>query len=198
MSPLDLILSLVTSLLGCSTVVGFILYRKAHRRMKYAEAQKLEAEALKMEAEARRGEIDNENAMRDMYEEALRDMREEHAERTKELRATIAEVNLMYHAAIKDGARKDGIIEDKTVKIRQLNETINDLYRQLNRKDRYIAALRRFIEWLRIWHCEREQSRPDMDADSLSECCDRRKPPHKVPVKYEPCIEPPKLDDHDS
>lgn len=188
MSLLDTLLTVFTSLLGCSTVVSFVLYRNAHRRMKLAEAKK-------MEADAHRGEIDNENAMRDMYEETLKAMREEHAERTKELRGTITDLNKMYHAAIKDGARKDGLIEDKTTKIRQLNETVNDLYRQLNRKDRYIAALRRFIEWLRIWHCEREQERPDMTEEEVAETCERRKPPHRVPVKYEPCIEPERIDE---
>lgn len=174
-----MILGILTAVLGCSTLLGWVFYRKANKQIKDAEAQKAQAEADKVKVEA-------ENAMRDMYEETLRNMREEHAERTKELRATITDVNLMYHNALKDGARKDEIIDDKTAKIRELNETIYALQAKINGKDSYTASLLRYIDWLKIWHCEREQPRPEMTEEELAQSCERRKPPHRVPVKYVP------------
>lgn len=44
-----MLLTIVSSLLGCSTLVGFILYGKANRRIKDAEAGKSEAEASEVE-----------------------------------------------------------------------------------------------------------------------------------------------------
>lgn len=49
METIRIILELV---LGCSTLLGFILYGKANRRIKDAEAEKSEAEAKKNKAEA--------------------------------------------------------------------------------------------------------------------------------------------------
>lgn len=42
-------LTILSSLLGCSTLVGFVLYGKANRRIKDAEAEKSEAEANEVE-----------------------------------------------------------------------------------------------------------------------------------------------------
>lgn len=49
MEPVRIILELI---LGCSTLLGFILYGKANRRIKEAEAQGAIAKAEKSEAEA--------------------------------------------------------------------------------------------------------------------------------------------------
>ena len=46
---METILTIISSLLGCSTLVGFILYGKANRRIKDAEAEKSEAEASEVE-----------------------------------------------------------------------------------------------------------------------------------------------------
>ena len=46
---MEMLLTIVSSLLGCSTLVGFILYGKANRRIKDAEAEKSEAEANEAE-----------------------------------------------------------------------------------------------------------------------------------------------------
>ncbi len=46
---METILTLTSTLLGCSTLVGFILYGKANRRIKDAEAGKSEAEANEVE-----------------------------------------------------------------------------------------------------------------------------------------------------
>lgn len=46
---MEIILTLTSTLLGCSTLVGFILYGKANRRIKDAEAEKSEAEANEAE-----------------------------------------------------------------------------------------------------------------------------------------------------
>lgn len=179
MSVMEFVLGVIGAVFGCTTLVGWLLYRNANRRIKNAEAERAQAEADRVKIEV-------ENAMRDMYEDTLRNMREEHAERTKELRATITDVNLMYHNALKDGARKDEIIDDKTSKIRELNEMIYSLQAKINGKDSYTASLLRYIDWLKIWHCEREQPRPEMTKEELEQSCNRRKPPHRVPVKYVP------------
>lgn len=46
---METILTLISTLLGCSTLVGFVLYGKANRRIKGAEAEKSEAEANEVE-----------------------------------------------------------------------------------------------------------------------------------------------------
>lgn len=46
---METILTILSSLLGCSTLVGFVLYGKANRRIKDAEAEKSEAEANEVE-----------------------------------------------------------------------------------------------------------------------------------------------------
>lgn len=46
---METILTLISTLLGCSTLVGFFLYGKANRRIKDAEAEKSEAEANEVE-----------------------------------------------------------------------------------------------------------------------------------------------------
>lgn len=46
---METLLTIVSSLLGCSTLVGFILYGRANRRIKNAEAEKSEAEANEAE-----------------------------------------------------------------------------------------------------------------------------------------------------
>lgn len=46
---METILTIISSLLGCSTLVGFILYGNANRRIKDAEAEKSEAEANEVE-----------------------------------------------------------------------------------------------------------------------------------------------------
>lgn len=86
--------------------------------------------------------------------------------------------------AYKDKERCEGIIADKTAKIRGLNDDKVTLYKKLNKKDNYIASLKRYIEWLELWKCEREMTRPDMSMEELECSCNRRKPPHQTPVRY--------------
>ena len=42
---METVLTLISSILGCTTLVGFILYGKANRRIKNAEAIKAQADA---------------------------------------------------------------------------------------------------------------------------------------------------------
>lgn len=88
--------------------------------------------------------------------------------------------------AYKDKERCEEIIADKTSKIRELNEQIVDLYKELNKKDNYTSALKRYIDWLGLWHCERELPHPDMTPQEVAQCCERRRPPHQTPVRYVP------------
>lgn len=46
---METVLTLISTLLGCSTLVGFVLYGKANRRIKDAQAEKEEAAASEVE-----------------------------------------------------------------------------------------------------------------------------------------------------
>lgn len=46
---METVLTLISTALGCSTLVGFLLYGKANRRIKAAEAERGEAEAGEVE-----------------------------------------------------------------------------------------------------------------------------------------------------
>jgi DNA repair exonuclease SbcCD ATPase subunit len=186
MTNWDGVLGILTALLGCSTLVSWVLYRRANQRIK-------DAEAREQEAKAKSQEVANEKALRDVYEDTIRELREEFTERIKELHSTISDINTMYHNAITDSAKKDDTISDKTSKIRELNDLLfqqqketSSLQSEINKKDNYIATLQRFNEYLKLWHCERELPTTDTEPAKLSECCERRKPPHNIPMKYTP------------
>lgn len=86
------------------------------------------------EASTKQSEVGAEKAIRDMYEETLKEMREEFAEQKKEmreeyvarineLRISNVELNKTNTELLKAGARKDDIISDKVAKIRKYEET---------------------------------------------------------------------------
>lgn len=129
-------------------------------------------------AEADSAEVSAEKALRDMYEETLAEMRQQYTERITELHASIYDANKRNHDLLTAGAKKDDIIEDKTAKIRELNDIIYKLQKRIIAKDKFIAALKRFIEWLKLWHCEREFGKG-------GSYCNRRKPAQSIHIRYE-------------
>lgn len=183
MNAWELISGIVIAILGCSTLMGYILYRKANKRMMEAEARMKEAETAKKEVEV-------EKALRDMYEETLAEMRKEYVERINELKASLDDANKRYHDLLVSGAKKDDIIEDKTNKIRELNEVIYTLQQRISSLEVRLARKEQHIEWQKLWHCSREMPTEGMNEEQICESCSRRKPAQPIPLKYIPFKEP--------
>lgn len=154
------ILTTAISLLG---VLGgwegikYLINRKSRKRMEKSEADKKETEA-------------------DTEEFHL------YKERIEELRLSNAELNKQNLELLKAGARKDGIIEDKTKKIRELNELrVLDI--------RKIARLGKIVQFYKSWFCKREFGNGKGE-------CRRREPAQNPPLKFEP-LENDKIADTD-
>lgn len=162
----------VVTALGGWEFFKMILHRKQERRLK--------------ESEADQSEVATENAMRDMYEETLARMRELDEKRIAEIRgdyqARLAELNKAnaeLHRTnlelLKEGARKDDIIIDKTAKIRELQ----DLRVEDAKK---IGKLEKLLQFFKSWKCFREFGK---DGDK----CDRREPEQNPPLQFKPLEE---------
>lgn len=96
-------------------------------------------------------------------------------ERIKELRESNKEVNAQNLELIKDGAKKDDIIQDKVNQIRKLNE-------DLVKATRYIGYLDKLLQFYKNWFCRREYGYGEKD-------CRRRDPEQNPPLKYTPIDE---------
>lgn len=151
----------VMSLLGALggwEAVKYLIHRKSHKRMTDSEADKRETEA-------------------DTAEFHL------YAERIEELRLANAELNKQNLELLKAGARKDEIIEDKTAKIRELQEArVADTRR--------IGTLEKQAQYYKNWKCFREYG-------SKKDDCRRRKPSQNPPLKYEPLEDADKTENTD-
>jgi predicted RNase H-like nuclease (RuvC/YqgF family) len=144
------------------------IHRKANSRIKTAEADKAESEAIESSVSA-------EKSIRDMYEETLGDMRKEFTTRINDLHSSLSEANRFNTELIKIQAQLNDTIEDKTTKIRELNEArVTDA--------RKIGTLEKELLYYRSWKCFREVGRG-------GEKCNRRKPAQNPPLKYEPIEE---------
>lgn len=166
----------VVTALGGYEFVKFLMHRKQERRLKDSEADQ--------------SEVATENAIRDMYEDTLNKMRELDEKRIAEIRedanARIAELNkanaelhdanMQVHKQnlelLKEGARKDEIIADKTIKIRELQEQCNQYVKK-------IGELEGDVQYLDCWKCYREFGNGKDD-------CDRREPQQNPPLKFKP------------
>lgn len=93
-------------------------------------------------------------------------------ERIKELRESNKEVNAQNLELIKDGAKKDDIIQDKVNQIRKLNE-------DLVKATRYIGYLDKLLQFYKSWFCRREFGYGKND-------CRRRDPEQNPPLKFTP------------
>lgn len=124
---METVLTLISTLLGCSTLVGFVLYGKANRRIKDAEAEKSEAEANEVEDHR----FDNLLKLVDSLTSRLSSLNatvDKHIDRNREL--------------------SDRVYKSET-ELNRLNERIIKLTEE---KD----AERSLKEHYKMWHCRKE------------------------------------------
>lgn len=145
--------TLLSSMVGLLTALGgweavkYFMNRKSNMRICEAEADKMETEADAIKFR--------------LYED-----------RIKELRQANVEINEQNIELIKAGARKDDIIEDKTAKIRELQDArVNDT--------RTIGRLEKELIFHKNWFCRREYGKGKGD-------CTRREPQQNPPMKFKP------------
>lgn len=143
---------------GIKWVVTFFANRRHARRQ--------------LEAETNSAEVSAEKALRDMYEQTLAEMRTQYTSRISELHASLDDANRHNHDLLTAGARKDGIIDDKTSKIRSLQD-------ELRQATRTIAGLEKSLQHHKNWFCKREYGRGKDE-------CIRREPAQNPPLKFEP------------
>ena len=127
-------------------------------------------ETVKADSSAMKTAVEAEKAVRDMYEETKTELRTEYTSRLEELRNSNKELNEYNLALLKAGSKKDEIIDEKTIKIRELNDSC------INYEKR-VGELQREVVHYKCWFCQREYGRG-------KEECIRRKPAQNPPLKY--------------
>lgn len=127
-------------------------------------------ETVKADSSAMKTAVEAEKAVRDMYEETITELRTEYTSRLEELRNSNKELNDYNLALLKAGSKKDEIIDEKTIKIRELNDSC------INYEKR-VGELQREVVHYKCWFCQREYGRG-------KEECIRRKPAQNPPLKY--------------
>ena len=127
-------------------------------------------ETVKADSSAMKTAVEAEKAVRDMYEETITELRTEYTSRLEELRNSNKELNEYNLALLKAGSKKDEIIDEKTIKIRELNESCVNY-------EKRVGELQREVVHYKCWFCQREYGRGKED-------CIRRKPAQNPPLKY--------------
>lgn len=127
-------------------------------------------ETVKADSSAMKTAVEAEKAVRDMYEETITELRTEYTSRLEELRNSNKELNEYNLALLKAGSKKDEIIDEKTIKIRELNESCVNY-------EKKVGELQREVVHYKCWFCQREYGRG-------KEECIRRKPAQNPPLKY--------------
>ena len=127
-------------------------------------------ENVKADSSAMKTAVEAEQAVRDMYEETITELRPEYTSRLEELRNSNKELNEYNLALLKAGSKKDEIIDEKTIKIRELNESCVNY-------EKRVGELQREVVHYKCWFCQREYGRG-------KEECIRRKPAQNPPLKY--------------
>ena len=127
-------------------------------------------ETVKADSSAMKTAVEAEKAVRDMYEETITELRTEYTSRLEELRNSNKELNEYNLALLKAGSKKDEIIDEKTIKIRELNESCVNY-------EKRVGELQREVVHYKCWFCQREYGRG-------KEECLRRKPAQNPPLKY--------------
>ena len=127
-------------------------------------------ETVKADFSAMKTAVEAEKAVRDMYEETITELRTEYTSRLEELRNSNKELNEYNLALLKAGSKKDEIIDEKTIKIRELNESCVNY-------EKRVGELQREVVHYKCWFCQREYGRG-------KEECIRRKPAQNPPLKY--------------
>lgn len=127
-------------------------------------------ETVKADSSAMKTAVEAEKAVRDMYEETISELRTEYTSRLEELRNSNKELNEYNLALLKAGSKKDEIIDEKTIKIRELNDSCINY-------EKKVGELQREVVHYKCWFCQREYGRG-------KEECIRRKPAQNPPLKY--------------
>ena len=127
-------------------------------------------ETVKADSSAMKTAVEAEKAVRDMYEETITELRTQYTSRLEELRNSNKELNEYNLALLKAGSKKDEIIDEKTIKIRELNESCVNY-------EKRVGELQREVVHYKCWFCQREYGRG-------KEECIRRKPAQNPPLKY--------------
>ena len=127
-------------------------------------------ETVKADSSAMKTAVEAEKAVRDMYEETITELRTEYTSRLEELRNSNKELNEYNLALLKAGSKKDEIIDEKTIKIRELNDSCINY-------EKKVGELQREVVHYKCWFCQREYGRG-------KEECMRRKPAQNPPLKY--------------
>ena len=127
-------------------------------------------ETVKADSSAMKTAVEAEKAVRDMYEETITELRTEYTSRLEELRNSNKELNEYNLALLKAGSKKDEIIDEQTIKIRELNESCVNY-------EKRVGELQREVVHYKCWFCQREYGRG-------KEECIRRKPAQNPPLKY--------------
>lgn len=127
-------------------------------------------ETVKADSSAMKTAVEAEKAVRDMYEETITELRTEYTSRLEELRNSNKELNEYNLALLKAGSKKDEIIDEKTIKIRELNDSCINY-------EKKVGELQREVVHYKCWFCQREYGMG-------KEECIRRKPAQNPPLKY--------------
>lgn len=155
MTVVEIILTVISGVLGCSSLVTFILYRTESKRTKCAEADLAAAEANTKEWELEERRISQLSSAIDKANKTITDQQE----RISDLSAKM---------------------DDKTERIRKSQDLLYEEQQKRIADQEEIIALKEEIaelkmhnEWLKLWHCSRD-----------AKDCGRRLPPQKVMVAY--------------
>ncbi len=131
----ELISIIVNAVLGCTTLLGFVLYYRQTKRMKNAEA-------LTAEVEADQHQFDLYKAQLDHCSESV----EQHNQTIIHQSETICTLN--------------NALDDKTARIRELTDKLwesekesNELNVQLIEKTERIGKLELMVAKFKDWHC---------------------------------------------
>ena len=125
---------IVELILGCSTLLGFILYGKANRRIKDAEALEAKAKAEKTEAEASEAEDHRFNNLLKLVDSLT--------SRLSALNATVAK------PIDRNRELSDRLYKSET----ELNRANERIIKLTEEKD----AERSLKEHYKMWHCRKE------------------------------------------
>lgn len=130
---METVLTLISALLGCSTLVGFILYGKANRRIKDAEAQEAQAKAEKADADADEAEDHRFNTLLNLVDS---------------LTSRLSSLNATVDKHIDRNRELSDRLYQSEMEINRLNERIITLTEE--RDD-----ARRQADYDKMWRCER-------------------------------------------
>lgn len=148
---------IVELVLGCSTLMGFLLYGKANRKIKNAEALRAENDADKAEVERLHLQIDHQQKSLNIYIELEKKNAERIAEQNKALDDKTEQIRKLTLQII---ASEHGRNNDKDVIVRLTAEN---------------SELKMLAKHYKMWHCRN------------AECQERIPPNKKLKgLKYEP------------